>query len=80
MKKLYYILILLTAALTLGACSDKTDGNIRRVVVLHSIDDTGDEGAPFQKYMEDRFKSAGIKADIHHLYLNQLRNPFDYSI
>lgn len=79
MKKLYYILILLTTALTLGACSDKTDGNIRRVVVLHSIDDTGDEGVPFQKYMAERFKSAGIKADIHHLYLNQLRNPFDYT-
>ena len=62
-----------------GSCSKvrtfRTQGPRHSVVVIHSWDSLGEEGALFSKCMEDAFKEHEMLVDIHHLYLNMVRRP-----
>jgi len=77
MKRLI-IYILFLFALVLTSCDDYTPlpkGKSRCIVVLHSYDNSGEEGEPFTLYMEKAFRKEGIRADIHHVYMDATKMP-----
>ncbi|MBO4673825.1 MAG: HAMP domain-containing histidine kinase [Bacteroidaceae bacterium] len=43
--------------------------------MIHSWDSLGEEGHLFSNCMENAFAEAGVKADIHHLYLDMVHRP-----
>lgn len=47
----------------------------KSVVVIHSWDSVGEEGAPFTEAMLKEFHEQGINANIHHIYANMVRRP-----
>ncbi|MBQ9363665.1 MAG: HAMP domain-containing histidine kinase [Bacteroidaceae bacterium] len=72
-----YIFILALLAGCLFSCSNKTpQGAARSILVIHSWDSLGEEGAHFTRCMKEDFLERGINADIHHIYANMLhRSP-----
>ncbi|MBQ9641757.1 MAG: HAMP domain-containing histidine kinase [Bacteroidaceae bacterium] len=77
---LHLIYIILTSILlagSLSSCGKKTPkGAVRSVLVIHSWDSTGEEGAFFTECMAEAFRKENINADIHHIYANMLhRSP-----
>lgn len=72
MKRLLFLGLMGLAALFFSSCTQHS-GNHKRVVVLHSYGNEGSEGRPFRHYMKERFRDLGVDAEIHHLYLNLVR-------
>lgn len=73
-------LMFLAGIVCLSACDDFTiDDSAPRhsVVVLHSWDDSGEEGEYFRECMEKHFKTQRVPVDVHHLYLDMLHRPAD---
>lgn len=70
---LIYIFILALVAGSLLSCGNKTPRGIARsILVIHSWDSIGEEGAHFNHCMEKAFLEKGINVDIHHIYANML--------
>lgn len=63
--KLFFILVLLS--LSFSSCT-KTE--IRRVLVVHSYEDSYVGYPQFNRLIAEEFKKQGIKADIHYIYLD----------
>ena len=65
------IIFFLSALGLLCACGNgEPSGGTRRILVIHSWDSSGEEGAFFQNKMEEEFHKEDIKAEIHHIYAN----------
>ena len=47
----------------------------KSIVVIHSWDSVGEEGAPFTEVMQREFHEQGVNANIHHIYANMVRRP-----
>ncbi|WP_300698234.1 ATP-binding protein [Bacteroides sp.] len=63
--KLFFILVLLS--FSFSSCT-KTE--IRRVLVVHSYEDSYVGYPQFNRLIAEEFKKQGIKADIHYIYLD----------
>ena len=77
MKLIKYIsLIIVTTLLVMGCGKDSDEGaHDYRVLVIHSNDSIGEDGAPYQQYMAERFKDEGIDAEIQHYYADLIHTP-----
>lgn len=72
--------------LVLAGCQNQPAGPKRSILVFHSYENKGEEGAPFRWYMEREFSKQGINAEVHHVYLDRVhrtesnleRNLFSY--
>lgn len=76
--KRYIIYILSLLCIIFTACDDYTPlptGKSHCIVVMHSYNDSGEEGEPFSKYMQKAFRKEGINADIHHIYMDATKSP-----
>ena len=60
----------MTFCLVLSCGNGEPKGNERNILVIHSWDDSGEEGEFFRDRMKKAFRDAGIKANIHHIYAN----------
>lgn len=67
------VLGLLCAVLCMS-CAKQQSGPSHSVLVIHSYQNEGDEGEPFRKNMQKEFEKQGIKANIHHIYLDHPYN------
>lgn len=66
-------IVTVLCTLLLLACESESQRNAapkRSVVVLHSVEDKGQEGAPFKQLMEKEFNKHHMQVDIHHLYVD----------
>ena len=78
MKKTALFTIMLAAMLTFfTACNDSKEYKHKEIVCLHSWSDYGEEGEPFRKMMESKIHEYGIKANVHHIYLNAEERVFE---
>ena len=59
------------------ACNDSKEYKHKEIVCLHSWSDYGEEGEPFRKMMESKIHEYGIKANVHHIYLNAEERVFE---
>ena len=77
MKLIKYIsFIIATTLLIMGCGKGSGDGaHDYRVLVIHSNDSIGEDGAPYQQYMAERFKDEGIDAEIRHYYADLIHTP-----
>ena len=75
MKFMKYILFFIaTAFLLIGCGKGAGEGADYRILVIHSNDSIGEDGAPYQQYMAERFQDEGINAQIFHFYADYIHS------
>lgn len=70
MKLMKYISFVIVLSFLLIGCGKGTKEGAHdyRILVIHSNDSIGEDGAPYQKYMAEKFEDEGIDAEIRHFY------------
>lgn len=73
----YISLTIVFTVLLFVACDwgNKNDTHAFRILVVHSNDSTGEDGAPYRDYMKKCFDEEGIQAEIRHYYADLIHTP-----
>ena len=75
MKLMKYILfVIATTFLLIGCGRGSGEDADYRILVIHSNDSIGEDGAPYQQYMAKRFEEEGINAKIFHFYADYIHS------
>lgn len=77
-KTLFYIIICMgmlvgVTSMMVSCGNNDAKEDVKSVLVLHSWENSGEEGELFSRCMEDAFKKEGMHVKIHHIYANMVK-------
>lgn len=72
-QRLATTIMMVVVSLFVVSCTSEDVEKKKRVLVIHSMGDTGEDGEPFRKCMAKAFEDQGLDVEISHIYMDLVK-------